>query len=298
MDTISSWVDKYLEYLKSEKNASPLTIRNYSHYLKRFLEFVRVHYPTLDSPEKIDERVINNYYDYLKNFIDEKNTRLDTRTQGFHLISLRSFIRYLISKGLRMINLELIAVPRFVSKELKFLDQNQTISLLRLAKNARDRSIMEILLSTGVRVSDLVKLNKNDINYLNREVSIKGKKGEIRKIFVADSCLYWLKKYLQERRDNIDALFIRTAGKKDSDMRLTVRSIQRIIEKYVKKGGLNVKATPHSLRHTFAVNLLSKGTRLSALKQLLGHKNISTTQIYTHVTNPQLRQIHQKFHRK
>lgn len=293
---ISSSIDNYIKHLEKGQHASFLTVRNYSHYLNRFREFLDNHFPTLVTPEEISPSVLQQYTVYISKFVDKKGISLDLNTQAYHLIALRSFLKYLILTGRRMVSPEAVSIPRVKAKEIIFLDTNQVEKIIRLAENVRDRSIIELLLSTGLRVSDLVKLDRKSINFSNKQIYIVNSSGQKRTVFLSGSCAYWLDKYLQERKDDSDALFIRTAGRKEGTLRLTARSIQRIIEKYVKKAGLTIKATPHSLRHTFAISLLSGGTSLPAVKNILGHKNISTTQIYTHVTNPQLKEIHQKFH--
>ena len=266
--------------------------------MNRFLDFIKNYFPTLGRPDAINQIIIQQYKLYLGEFVDQKGSHLNTNTQGYHLIALRSFMRYLISRGFSTVNLELVSIPHGTARPLKFLDSQQIEALLRLPDNLRDKSIMELLLSTGLRVSDLVKLNKNDIDFANKEIVISANDGTTRAIFFSEATGYWLNKYLSERKDDEIALFKREAGKRGGSLRLTVRSIQRIVEKYVKKAGLPIKATPHTLRHTFAVNLLCTGENLRKIQKLLGHKNISTTQIYTHVTNPQLKEIHQKFHRR
>lgn len=298
MFTLDQLTSQYIEYLKQEKKASPLTIRNYTHYLNRFLDFLKKHFPTLAYPEVINQNAIKQYSSYLVEFIDQKGNHLDPITQGYHIIALRSFFRFLIRKGLSNINLETISVPHGKTRQLKFLDSREVEILLRLPDNLRDKSIMELLLSTGLRVSDLVKLNRNSVDFVNKEIIISASDGAKRAIFFSETTSFWLNKYLTQRKDNEMALFIREAGKKSASLRLTARSIQRIVEKYVKRAGLPIKATPHTFRHTFAINLLSSGQNLKKIQKLLGHKNIATTQIYTHVTNPQLREIHQRFHRK
>lgn len=297
MDNLLNLIDQYLKYLGEEQKASEPTIRSYTHYLHRFGDFLKSHFPTLGNPQDINPNVIQQFKVYLANFNDKKGQNLDPNTQGYHLIALRSFWRYLLKKGFNIINLELISIPHGKAKPLKFLDDRQMAALLRLPDNTRDESIMELLVSTGLRVSDLVRLNRTDIDFGRKEISIQSKATQRRIAFLTEGAVYWLKKYLEERNDDIPALFIRTMGKKGGSRRLTVRSIEMIIEKYVKKAGLLIKVTPHTLRHTFAVNLLTSGDNFRIVKKMLEHKNISTTQIYTHVTNPQLKEIHQKFHR-
>jgi len=288
---LSDFIKQYLQSIEKQ-NKSTFTIRNYSHYLLRFSQFISSHFPT-STISTVNSDTIEKYRKYIGEFKDVKGHNLDLKTQSYHLIALRSFIKYLRSRNLNTINPEIIIVPKAQSKPLKFLDNNQIETLLRLAENKRDKCILEIILATGLRVSDLVRIDKKDINFKSKAI-IFDVKGNNRSIFLSDNALYWLEQYLKERNDDSQALFIRTAGRKDG----TVRSVQRIVEKYVKKAGLPIKATPHSLRHTFAIHLLSEGKNLLAVQRILNHKNISTTQIYTHVTNPQLKEIHRKFHHK
>lgn len=287
--------DKYLKSI-AEENKSVLTIRNYKHYLSRFSVFIKAHFPTV-TPSTLNLEIISKYNQYLREFRDLKGNFLDSSTCAYHLIALRSFIKYLRLSNLNTINPELIEVPKSQSKPLKFLDNNQIEMLLRLAENKRDKCILELILATGLRVSDLVRINKSDVNFQSKTIGFNVK-GNSRSIFLSQNSLYWLKQYLHDRKDDSQALFIRTAGRKDSALRLTVRSVQRIVEKYVKKANLPIKATPHTLRHTFAINLLLEGENLQELQRKLDYKNVVTTQIYTHVTNPQLKEIHHKYHDK
>ena len=288
-------IGKYLQSI-IEENKSSLTIRNYKHYLSRFSDFIKAHFPIM-TPATLNSEIITKYNQYLREFRDLKGNYLDKRTCAYHLIALRSFVKYLRSKNMNTINPEEINVPKGQSKPLKFLDNNQIEMLLRLAENKRDKCILELILATGLRVSDLVRIDKSDINFQAKTISFNVK-GNSRSIFLSQKALYWLEQYMKDRSDDSSALFIRTAGRKDSTLRLNVRSVQRIVEKYVKKANLPIKATPHTLRHTFAINLLSEGINLPVVQRILNHKNISTTQIYTHVTNPQLKEIHRKFHGK
>ncbi len=178
------------------------------------------------------------------------------------------------------------------------MEREQVERLLNMPDNARDKAILEVLFSTGLRVSELTKLNRDQINFDRREFGVIGKGRRARIVFLSETAVGWLKKYLDSREDADVALFIRSAGKKDAPARLTPRSVQRLVEKYVKKARLPVKITPHGLRHSFATDLLTGGADLRAIQEMLGHKNVSTTQIYTHITNPQLKEIHNKYHRK
>ncbi len=307
--TLIEAIEKFLEYLELEKNASRLTIRNYRHYLQRFLKFGASQSPTLSDPVSITPEVVRNYRLYLSRFADEKGLTLKRITQNYHLIALRAFLRYLIRHDISALSPEKVELGKAESRSLKFLDREQIDRLLNMPEistpqGLRDKAIMEVLFSTGLRVSELIRLNRDSINLERKEFGVIGKGQRPRVVFLSDSAVQWLERYLKERQDSFVPLFIRYGGKKaqdiknGEDLRLTVRSIQRIIEKYVRKARLPVKITPHGLRHSFATDLLSAGADLRAIQEMLGHKNISTTQIYTHVTNPQLREIHKRFHRK
>lgn len=289
----------FLEYLELERNVSKLTIRNYKHYMERFLAFLGSQSPTpaMITPEKIRE-----YRLFLSRYVDPAGISLKRITQNYHLIALRSFLKFLIKRGIKVVPPETIELGKAESRSIKFLEREQIERLLNQPETARDKAILEVLFSTGLRVSELVKLNRDQINLERREFGVIGKGRRPRVVFLSDTAVSWLKKYLEKRDDLWKPLFIRYSGKKpsesDESRRLTARSVQRLVEKYVKKARLPIKITPHGLRHSFATDLLSSGADLRAIQELLGHKNVSTTQIYTHITNPQLREIHQKFHRK
>ena len=307
--TITDSIQRYLEYLEIEKNSSKLTVRNYFHYLNRFKIFCQKLSPPLTEAEKITSETIRSYRLFLSRYTDKKGLSLKRITQNYHLIALRALLRYLIRIDVNALHPEKVELSKAESQSLKFLDLEQVTRLLNMPEistpqGSRDKALMELLFSTGLRVSELVRLNRDSINLERKEFGVIGKGGRARAVFISDSAVYWLDKYLKDRKDPFLPLFIRYAGiKKDpgrtgETLRLTARSVQRIIEKYVKKARLPVKITPHGLRHSFATDLLSAGADLRAIQEMLGHKNISTTQIYTHVTNPRLREIHNKFHNR
>lgn len=255
---------------------------------------------------ELNSDIIRKYRKYLSDLTDENGLTLKRITQSYHIIALRSFLRYLVRNDIETLAPEKIDLPKAESKSLKFLEKDHLRELVNSVdisseKGLRDRAILELLFSTGLRVSELSKLNRDTINFKSREFGVIGKGGRARIVFLSDSAAFWLTKYFEKRGDDYAPVFIRYAKSKDGTnngekMRLTPRSIERTVEKYVKKSKIPVKATPHTLRHSFATDLLSNGADLRSVQEMLGHKNISTTQIYTHITNPQLKQVHRKFH--
>ena len=296
--SLSELIKRFLEYLEVERNVSQLTIRNYHHYLSRFLDFLAKRYPDIQLVKEVDEEVIRNYRLFLSRYSNNNGLTLKKVTQGYHIIALRSFLKYLSRKQIEALAPESLDIPKGESRSLKFLNREQIERLLSAPENPRDKAILELLFSTGLRVSELVKLNRDQLNFERKEFGVIGKGGRSRVVFMSDSSVYWLKNYLETRLDDDKALFVRTSGRSDADLRLTARTVQRIVKKYVKQTKIPVDITPHGIRHTFATDLLSAGADLRAIQEMLGHKTIATTQIYTHVTNPQLKNIHEKFHRK
>ena len=314
---LTNLIRELLEYLEIERNVSQLTIRNYAHYLKRFQSFLAGSpTPSVKTSVKtvpvsaITQESIRQYRLFLSRYVDSHGISLKRVTQNYHLIALRSFLKYLLKRDIPVLAPEKIDLPKAESKSIKFLEREQIDRLLNMPEIStqdgfRDKAILEVLFSTGLRVSELVALNRDQINFDRKEFGVIGKGRRARVVFLSDSAASWLKRYLDNREDHALPLFIRYACKKPDDgqdpgeaMRLTARSVQRLVEKYVKKARLPIKITPHGLRHSFATDLLSGGADLRAIQEMLGHKNVSTTQIYTHITNPQLKEIHAKFHHK
>lgn len=295
----------YLEYLEIERNASKLTIRNYKFYLLRFSTWFEANYPQKNIKD-INIDLIRRYRVWLSDYADDKGLTLMRVTQSYHIIAIRSFLRFLIRNDEETLSPEKIDLPKGESKSLKFLGRDHLRQLMNAVdtsdlKGLRDRAIIELLFSTGLRVSELCRLNRDQMNFKTQEFGVIGKGGRARVVFLSDSAILWLSKYFDKREDNFIPVFIRYAKGIDpinqgERMRLTPRSIERIVEKYVRKAKLPVKVSPHGLRHSFATDLLYNGADLRSVQEMLGHKNISTTQIYTHVTNPQLKNVHRKFH--
>ncbi len=315
MKDLSQLLIDFLEYLELERNVSKLTIRNYKHYMERFLAFLGANHPpplgaVASSPASITPEKIREYRLFLSRYTDLHEMTLKRVTQNYHLIALRSFLKFLIKRGIRAVPPEVVELGKAESHSIKFLERDAVERLLNMPEIStpegfRDKAILELLFSTGLRVSELVALNRDQVNLERREFGVIGKGRRARVVFVSEKAGQWLGRYLKSRDDAWKPMFIRYAGKTpDLDdktgesRRLSPRSVQRSVEKYVRKARLPVKITPHGLRHSFATDLLSSGADLRAIQELLGHKNVSTTQIYTHITNPQLREIHAKFHRK
>lgn len=298
-------IDQFLEYLEIEKNCSKLTIRDYRHYLKIFAEWIGTSLPQKTIGD-LDLYTVRKYRVYLANRVDQKGLTLKRVTQNYYVIALRSFLRFLIKNDYKTLEPSKIDLPKAESRSLKFLEKEQVDRLIIACdtgkeEGLRDRSIFELLFSTGLRVSELVRLNHNQVNLERKEFGVIGKGGRARVVFISDRAADSIKRYLEKRKDRFVPLFIRYSGRVDEQnngekMRLTARSVERIVKKYVRKARLPVDATVHTLRHSFATDLLINGADLRSVQEMLGHKNISTTQIYTHITNKQLREVHEAFH--
>lgn len=307
--SLQQLVTEYLQYIEVEKGYSQLTVRAYTHYLNRFCSWLAENAPSVVEPQDITLDLVRRYRLYLARVTDAQGRRLSRTTQTYHAIALRAFLRYLsVQRDIPTLPYDKIELPKQKSRSIKFLDSEQVASLLNSPVTStltglRDKAILEVLFSTGLRVSELVRLNRDQVNLERQEFGVVGKGGKVRVVYLSDSAAEWLERYLKRRADNFRPLFIRHTGPVDESrfgerMRLTVRSVQRIVDKYARKCALPIKATPHTVRHSFATDLLMAGADLRSVQELLGHENVSTTQVYTHVTNPHLQHIHRTFHRK
>lgn len=304
-EALPELINQFLEYLEIEKNCSKLTIRDYRHYLDVFNEWLDTTLPG-KSLKDLDLQTIRKYRVFLANRVDKKNMTLKRVTQNYYVIALRSFLRFLIKNDYRTLEPSKIDLPKTESRSLKFLEKDQVDRLVTSVdtsseKGNRDRAILELLFSTGLRVSELAKLNHDQVNLERKEFGVIGKGGRARIVFVSDRAADWIKRYMNKRKDIFKPLFIRYSGKVVEEnggekMRLTVRSLERIVKKYVRKTRIPVDATVHTLRHSFATDLLINGADIRSVQEMLGHKNIATTQIYTHITNKQLHEVHKHFH--
>ncbi len=306
-DPLLGKIRLFLTYLEVERGSSPLTLRNYEHYLKRFSAWAHKKYGTFCIYD-INQDVVTQYRSYLARLTDRKGGTLSRRTQSYHVIAMRSFLKWLIRSDEHVMAPEKIEIPKTDDRQVKFMTGEQVDRLLNAPtpsnlNGKRDKAILEVLFSTGLRVSELTKLDRDKIDFERREFGIIGKGGRARVVFLSARASEWLELYIKARRDKYKPLFIRHKGATDVEldgqgMRLSPRSVQRMVKKYVKKVKLPVDATPHVLRHSFATDLLMAGADLRSVQEMLGHKNVATTQVYTHVTNKHLRDVHEGFHGK
>ncbi|MFH1827341.1 MAG: tyrosine-type recombinase/integrase [bacterium] len=306
---IKQAIDQFLEYCDLDRNLSPKTIKMYSYYINFFKSWLLKSEEKEDFEiEKVDENTIRNFRLYLSNqYKNPHKGVLKRQTQNYFLVALRSFFRYLIRQKLPVLAPEMIDLGKQQDRTVKFLRPEVLENLFKVVdtkeeKGIRDRTILEVLFSTGLRVSELVGLNKEHLNLKSGEFGIIGKGGKARVVFLSKNAKDWLKKYLDIRIDTDRALFIRYSGPKNKEglgvegQRLSARSIERLIDKYRKIAGITFRIGPHVLRHSYATDLLTHGADIRSVQEMLGHKNIATTQIYTHITNPRLREIHEKYH--
>ncbi|MDP3741657.1 MAG: tyrosine-type recombinase/integrase [bacterium] len=307
--TISEYLTDFLEYIEIEKGLSPVTVKNYSRFLQRFFDWMRLNNLSGISPAGFTEKHVWQYRMWLSrlpNKVRKLNKSLHTSTQTRYLIALRAFLAYFHEKNIPSLPTEKIKLPKeHKDRQVKFLSLEQIEKLcnsidVSKASGLRDRAIIETLFSTGMRVAELISLDRKQLESFkkvqNREISITGKGSYIRTVYFSPRALEWQKRYLATRSDDDPALFIRYKGPREESLRLTTRAVEGIVQKYAQRAGLPILATPHTLRHSFATDLLNEGVDLRAVQEFLGHKNIATTQVYTHVTNKRLRDIHKKFH--
>lgn len=292
----------FLEYLEIEQNRSQRTIANYDHYLTRLIDFagdIKV--------SDIDPELIRKWRLWLNRLGTNTSDELQKTTQNYHLIALRSFLKFCAKRDIPALSADKIELARTVRKQVTFLTPEELARMfaqpdLNKLPGLRDRAILELLFSSGLRVSELVGLDRDHVNLKRREFMVRGKGQKDRPIFISPDATKWLGHYLEKREDNTKPLFVRYSGSKKVDLsgnfhRLTARSVQRMVARYALLAGITKHVSPHTLRHSFATDLLMNGADLRSVQALLGHSNISTTQIYTHVTDPHLKAVHEKFHR-
>lgn len=297
---------EFLEYLEIEKNRSQSTIANYDHHISRFLNWLGEYLSKSAekiSADEITDEAVRKFRLFLARETDRFGQPLKKQTQNHHIIALRMFLKYLAKRNVGSLPPERIELAKQVSREIEFLEEAELQRLLDAPEDSdhqglRDRAILELLFSTGLRVSELCALNRDSVDLGKGSFSVRGKGDKIRVVFVSDEAREAVKEYLKQREDIDPALFVHSVRllNNEENLRLTPRSIQRIVKKYAAKAGISKKITPHWLRHGFATDLLKNGADLRSVQMMLGHANISTTQIYTHFTDRQLEDIHKKFH--
>lgn len=307
---ISDLFSDFLESLEIEKGRSTKTTENYGLYLARFLDLIIQDFPegATIKPADLTPEILRKFRLRLNRFDDNQNhERLSALTQSYHLIALRGFLKYLAKRGIKSLDPSLVDLPRAAKKQVTFLHFDEVSRLLSeiptdTETGLRDRAIIELLFSGGLRVSELCNLNRDSINLARREFMVRGKGKKDRPIFIDQTTAEHIEEYLNARTDTLPALFLNNSSNQNIPdtsgdfRRLSPRSIERIIGKYTRLAGITKHVTPHTLRHSFATDLLMNGADIRSVQSLLGHANIATTQIYTHITDPHLKEVHEKFH--
>ncbi len=302
MSSLKALKQQFLEYIEIEKGRSLKTVENYDRYLTKFLSFLKK-----DDPKEISDNSVREFRLWLnrQSNVNSKNgATLSKKTQNYYLIALRAFLKYLARQQVTSLPAERIELAKTAERSLDLISHEELVRLLEApkgedVKSLRDKAMLELLFSTGLRVSELCSLDR-DINLSADELSIRGKGGKVRVVFLSEASKKAVKDYLKARKDLYNPLFIQL-GKEVSGTEpthLTRRSVERIVKMYAAKSGISKKVTPHVLRHCFATDLLSNGADLRSVQALLGHAHIGTTQIYTHITDKHLREVHKKFHNK
>lgn len=301
MKDVETLKREFLEYLEIERGRSLKTVENYDRYLSRFITFSKV-----SKPKDITETVVREFRLWLnrQDAGGKSGETLKKKTQNYYLIALRAFLKFLRKRGVESLQPEAIELAKVGDRDLDLITSSELARLMRAPEGdsltaLRDRAILALLFSTGMRVSELVSLPR-DTELSRGEFSIRGKGEKVRVVFVSPSAREAVERYLAKRQDLDDAMFVQAgpSSKNRSDLRLSARSVERLTKRYAVKAGISKKVTPHVVRHSFATDLLENGADLRSVQALLGHANITTTQIYTHVTDKHLRDVHKNFHGK
>ncbi len=297
----SDLIQDYIEHLEVEGGRSRKTAENYKLYLERFVEFT-------DNIEvsKISTELVRKYRLWLNRYVNNNDDILATITQSYHLIALRGFLRYLSNRDIDSLSPDKITLPKVSRKQVTFLYRDEITRLLAeidtsTEQGLRDRAIIELLFSSGLRVSELVGLNRDNINLKRREFMVRGKGQKDRPVFISQAAADHINNYLETRTDSLPALFISYSRNVSPETtgdyrRLTARSVQRMLSQYTRLAGITKHVSPHTMRHSYATDLLMNGADIRSVQSMLGHSNISTTQVYTHVTDEHLRDTYEQFH--
>lgn len=298
---VSDYILDFIEHLEVEGGRMPKTAENYEFYLNRFVEFAGD-----ILPNQITSELMRKYRLWLNRYKSVNGDELAMITQSYHLIALRGLLKYFSKRDIPSLAPDKIELPKTHRKQVTFLHYDEVLRLLEqidinVESGLRDRAILELLFSSGLRVSELVNLNRDHINTKRREFMVRGKGQKDRPVFISQAAADWVDKYLDERQDTLAPLFISYSKNVEASTsgdfrRLTARSIQRMVSKYARLAGITKHVSPHTMRHSFATDLLMNGADLRSVQNMLGHSNISTTQIYTHVTDAHLKDVYEKFH--
>lgn len=298
---VSDYILDFIEHLEVEGGRMPKTAENYEFYLNRFVEFAGD-----ITPDQITSELLRKYRLWLNRLKTDQGDELAMITQSYHLIALRGFLKYFSRRDIPSLAPDKIELPKVHRKQVTFLHYDEVIRLteqidIATENGLRDRAILELLFSSGLRVSELVNLNRDHINTKRREFMVRGKGQKDRPVFISQAAADWVDRYLDSRQDTLAPLFISYSRNVETDTsgdyrRLTARSIQRMVSKYARLAGITKHVSPHTMRHSFATDLLMNGADLRSVQSMLGHSNIATTQIYTHVTDAHLKDVYEKFH--
>lgn len=298
---VSDYILDFIEHLEVEGGRMPRTAENYEFYLNRFVEFAGD-----ITPDQITAEVLRKYRLWLNRYKSLDGNELAMITQSYHLIALRGFLKYFSRRDIPSLAPDKIELPKTHRKQVTFLHYDEVVRLLEQVdtneeSGLRDRAILELLFSSGLRVSELVNLNRDHINTKRREFMVRGKGQKDRPVYISESAADWVEQYLAVRQDTLAPLFISYSKNVEANTsgdyrRLTARSIQRMVSKYARLAGITKHVSPHTMRHSFATDLLMNGADLRSVQSMLGHSNIATTQIYTHVTDAHLKDVYEKFH--
>lgn len=298
---VSDYILDFIEHLEVEGGRMPRTAENYEFYLNRFVEFAGD-----ITPDQITAELLRKYRLWLNRYKSLDGNELAMITQSYHLIALRGFLKYFSRRDIPSLAPDKIELPKTHRKQVTFLHYDEVVRLLEEIdtneeSGLRDRAIMELLFSSGLRVSELVNLNRDHINTKRREFMVRGKGQKDRPVYISESAADWVEQYLAVRQDTLAPLFISYSKNVEANTsgdyrRLTARSIQRMVSKYARLAGITKHVSPHTMRHSFATDLLMNGADLRSVQSMLGHSNIATTQIYTHVTDAHLKDVYEKFH--
>lgn len=299
MANLDNLITQFLEYLEIERNRSDKTVRNYKFYLERFVTWAGD-----ISAAAITQEKVRQYRLWLNRFADEHGRTLKKNTQNYHLIALRAFLKYLAKRDIKTLSAEKIELGKMPERIVDFLEGSDLERILEAPTlteapeiiKKRDKAIVEVLFSTGLRVSELANLKKEQVNLKKEEFTVRGKGDKPRVVFLSNQAKFWIKQYLEARQDVSPFLFVSHDRAHESDSALTPRSVERLVKKYSKIAGITKKVTPHTMRHSYATDLLMNGADIRSVQAMLGHSSITTTQIYTHITNQQLRDVHKSFH--